>query len=162
MARQLSQRLRDALYSELTDELIVPLLTLSHPQFSESLRFALYGPTHVDFSSRSNQYMSLNFQFRLPTEDEREFTRLVLTLDNTDQRITQELEAISGQPITVLLEFVLEATPDIVEATWEGDWRLLNYTLEVVEGEVDVLPAESHQQYPSHDYSRAHGFVSLQ
>lgn len=108
----LSTTAREALYRSSTTEILLPLLTISHPTFVTPLYF-VNNPEPI--TSRGNDYIGWPFTINFPSDDPDQPPQTQLVLDNVDREVIAAIRGLSSSP-TVTLELVLASTPDVVEA----------------------------------------------
>jgi hypothetical protein len=96
-----------------SDDAFLVLLTISHPNIDEPLRFVR---NRSNAMSRGKRFLASHFEIDLPT-DTTEVPHARLAVANVDRRIGQTLQALV-EPPSVLIELVLASTPDIVERSW--------------------------------------------
>jgi hypothetical protein len=131
-----TDRLRRAAFQPETDEAIIVLLTITHPDLATPLRFARNTEAVV---SRGNTYIAYAFDVDLPTQDTESPPKSVLRIDNVDRSIVETLRQISGPP-QITVEAVLASTPDVVEAgPFPFTLRNANYDILTVDGELAFL-----------------------
>jgi hypothetical protein len=107
-----SSRARTALFAQQTDEVFLPLLTITHASLATPIR-VVHNPQNI--TSRGNLFVGYPFEMELPPQDPDQPPRLRIAIDNIDRDIVASLRALSTPP-SVTLEVVLAATPDTVEA----------------------------------------------
>ena len=149
MPRTLSDRMRQALQAQETDEVISILLTLTHPNFAAPIRVTDNGE---DLTSNGDVYTSFPFQVTTPGDSETA-TTVRLSIDGTDRRIIQEIRGTNYEPIKVDLCVVLAATPDLIEiGPYSFTLRNINYTATTVDGDLqfeDIL----NEPYPADSFT---------
>lgn len=150
-----------AMYSPDADDTLIVLLTLTDGGLSAPLRMAdgytqRLSETADDVTygvvSRANNYQFVPFSISLPTEEQDAAPRAQVSISDLTQEIMPEIRTLTGPP-TVLIELVLSATPDTVEASFPG--LLLggvSYNAEAITGELAV---ESYgvEPYPAHTFT---------
>lgn len=131
MSRTLSLAAMVALYAQQSDDPIIPLLTVRHPEMEDTLYFALH-PTEI--SSRGQPYLAFPFDLVPPDDNPDRPPQATLILSNVDRRLTAFLES-SVLPPTVDIEIVMASSTDTVEAGWYGlTLRQVKYNLQQVSG----------------------------
>lgn len=134
MTRSLSARAVEATNDQNSDEVWLPLLTISHAEI-------LDGPIRLvsdmqDVVSRGNTFVALPFEIVLPGEDPESPAKAVLRVDNVDRRIVQALRDLSSPPL-VTIEVVLASQPNTVEVSYpEMTLRNATYDASYVSGEL--------------------------
>lgn len=121
MARTLSSTMREAMFSQETGEVLICLLTVTHPELSEPLYLSSDATRRVSLAplmyvtdSRSREYTYVPFQFTLPEDKADTPPRLQISIDNTDRALVAVLRSFT-EPASILVELVLASSPDIVE-----------------------------------------------
>lgn len=147
--RQTSVLFRRAAFSNETTEVILCLLTFSHPSLPETIRVV---NSLDDIVSGGHTYVAFPFEITLPSEVERQVPVAQLRIDNTDRRIVEAVRSVNGQ-MQVTMQIVLASQPDTVEWSYEG-FKLTSATYDemVVEGELrleEVLV----DPFPQHSYT---------
>jgi hypothetical protein len=111
--RPLSSTARASIFAQETAEVWLFLLTITHPQLDQTLRFV---NNLTDIVSRGQTYLGGPFELVLPDEvDEDQPPRVSISIDNVDRTIVEALRSISGAP-AITLEIILASSPDTVEA----------------------------------------------
>lgn len=111
MSRLFSSTLARAMAAQETGEVVVVLLTITHPDLAVPLRV---GSDAVDTVSRGQVFTAYPFELRLPDERDDRPPRAELRLDNVHRDLGLALRQISSPP-SVTLEVVLASAPDQVE-----------------------------------------------
>lgn len=114
--RTLSTEALRSAHAENTDEVWLVLLTITHADLDEPLRFV---NNMESVTSRGRVYVAFPFEIVLPTEDPEEIGEAQLTIDNIDRRIVTTVRDLSSPP-RVTLEIVLASSPGTVEASFSG------------------------------------------
>lgn len=133
MPRTLSSLAKQALFAQETGEVFLALLTISHPELLQPLRFVNNTQAIV---SRGQNYTAWPFEIVLPGDQEAKPPVMTLKIDNVDREIVKTIRALTTPP-TITLEIILASQPDTVEASFTGfTLRNTNYDALVVEGEL--------------------------
>lgn len=132
MPRNLSAVLKSALHAPETAEVVLSLLTISHPSISPPIR-VVNNLTAV--TSRGNSFVAFPFELALPDELEDRLARVSLSIDNVDRQIVNAVRTITSPP-TVLLELVLPSAPDTVEADFTFTLRDVEWNESTVTGQL--------------------------
>lgn len=111
----LSDPMQDAIYNPETQEIILPLLTISHDSLPEPYRFVANTEA---ITSRGNEYTPLAFRFTLPDNVNSEITGMAVEFDNVDLLGGKLLRQIQ-EPFDITLELVLSSNPDVVEIVYD-------------------------------------------
>lgn len=160
MSRTLSPAALKAVFSPESDANLVILLTLTGggittpiricdsytKRISETADEVVYGIT-----SRGNDYIFLPMEVGLPQEEEGSLPRASITLFDVTRYILPALRNLT-EPPSVLLEIVLNKTPDTLEADFYG-LKLANvtYTKDSVTGNL-VVDGLEREPFPSHSF----------
>lgn len=128
-----SQRFVKAARAQETDEVVLVLLTIEHPQLVPPARVC---SDAVDLVSRGNTFIGgIPFDVALPDEDPERQVTVRLQMDILDQKLVEMIRTIPPDPRpTVTLEVVMASTPDIVEAG--------PYVFELTSADWDITTAE--------------------
>lgn len=120
--RTLTTEFLRAAFSQETDQVPVFLLTITHPDMTETIRVSS-DPTQrvVEFDShivygtlsRGNQFLFFPFKLTLPGENENGPTPAKLELDNVRREYVAALRSMVG-PATIDIELVLAGASDTV------------------------------------------------
>ncbi|WP_162917697.1 DUF1833 family protein [Dongia deserti] len=134
-SQQPSHRFVKAAFKQETDEVVVALLTIEHPDLVPPARVC---SDAVDITSRGNVFTGgVPFLITLPDQDPETQARVRLTMDVIDQTLVAVVQSIpADSPPTVTLEVVLAATPDVVES---GPYA---FTLRNAEGDITTIEGE--------------------
>lgn len=134
--------LRAALYAAMTDQAILPLLTLSHADMAEPIRIV---QSQADVVSRGNTFQAVAFAITLPKDDGETHPTVRLVVDNVDRRFTELIRTVPT-PADTMLELVLASAPNTVEAgPWYFSAQTVSWDVSQVEftlGHEDLLNAE--------------------
>jgi len=140
---------QQAVHAPETGEAFLLLLTLSHANLDDPLRFTSDG---VDTVSRGYTFIAFPFQISLPPRSQDQPPKMQLTIDNVDRQIVQTIREIQSAP-TIKVEIVLASTPDTVEAIFP-DFILLNaqYDRLTVQGDL-VIEMLEREPFPADTYN---------
>jgi hypothetical protein len=105
------------MYDPHSGEPFIALIRISHPGFSEPLRFA---NSREDVMSRGELYDGQPFDVRYPPQVEGQEATLEVVAQNVDRTVEAALAALTSEP-TFVHEVVLASNPDRVEL---GPFRL--------------------------------------
>lgn len=145
-----SQTVRRALQAPATAEVVLFLLTVSHPNLSVPLRFV--GNTS-DVTSRGNHYVAAGFQALPPSQVEEGEPTASVEFQNIDRGVEEKLAALSGEP-TFTLELVLASALDTVfagpYALPLGSAETSTNSIRLTLGGADPLLSK---QFPRHRFS---------
>lgn len=152
MSRTLSLAMLVALYAQQTGDVIIPLLTIEHPDMEpeDILHFALNTKPVI---SRGVTYIAFPFDIIVPDDADDTPPQAVLTVSNVDQRMAAFLE-MSIIPPTITIEIIrivgghlpfygsamfgVDVFPgglDTVEASWTGlTLRSVKYNRQNISG----------------------------
>jgi hypothetical protein len=159
MPRNISDTLKDALLSQMSDEGILPFLTIAWNDgvYSGTIRLVLHD---ADIVSGGNVYVASSFDLVLPDEDETEVPKMQIMIADIDESIREQLQKLS-KPATVTLRLALFSNPDANELTISGKLRVADIEEPTCVGEIHLHEDISTSPYPAYRFSRAFGFMSL-
>jgi Domain of unknown function (DUF1833) len=123
MPRRISPTLLRAIAAQESDEVLVVLLTLSHPSIDEPLRVC---NDSQDVVSRGETFLSLPFIVTMPDDSPTSVPQVNITLDAIDRSFIQAIRSIDSAP-SLLMELVLASDPDSVEMDWDFVLRNVEY-----------------------------------
>ncbi len=119
--RQTSDRFRAAAFAQETDDVLVVLVTIEHPELDTPLRFCSdattrFGedPLSYGIDSRGDRFYYLPIKVTLPDEQEGA-PQAKISMDNIGQETLALIRSVVSPPPTAKIELVLAATPDQVE-----------------------------------------------
>ena len=104
----------DSVFAAETDDVFLVLLTLEHPDLTDSIRLV---HNKEDIESRSNTYTRFAFRPKFPDNVEGRAPTAQVEMDNVSLEIIREIRQIDTAP-TVKLEIIRAADPDVVEMEW--------------------------------------------
>jgi hypothetical protein len=123
-----------AMWSRESADAIIPLLTITHPEMTDILRFALHATNIV---SRRELFLAFPFDLQMPSDSPDRPSQGQLSISNIDRRMTAYLESISSPPL-VTIEIIMLSTPDVVEITCAGlELRKIKYNQQAVTGDLE-------------------------
>lgn len=129
--RSFSTRALNSIFAPQTDEVWLVLLTITHEDWDEPLRFV---NNYDSITSRGELYMAFPFTIELPEQDPEALGEARLTLDNIDRIIVTTIRQIQSPP-KVTFEIILADDPDVVEAVFSGlTLRNCSYDAQLVTG----------------------------
>lgn len=152
----LSMQAAIALFAQQTDEIIVPLLTITHPLMADTdaLRFALLKRGDV-FASRGQEYLPFPFDLTVPSDSADRPPEGNISISNIDRRMTAFLESVISPPL-VDIEIVLASTPDTVEIAWYGlEMQGPKYNLQNISATLQFLRMNN-EGFPKGIFSPSH------
>lgn len=117
MPRPLSVPALTGAHAQETGEIYLVLLTVNSADLAAPLRFS---SDSVSTLSRGNVYQAFPFKPIFPSDQPGEIRPVQLQIDNIDRQIVNALRS-TQEIITVLMEVVRFASPDIVEASFDFD-----------------------------------------
>lgn len=134
--RQLSAAARQAVYNQETSEVFIFLLTITHPNLTDTIRLSSDPTVLLPVSgvrgtiSRGEEYQFLPFTVTLPSQDDTGIARANISIDNIDRRMVEAVRR-ANSALTVTLEVVLASSPDVLEVT-APDFRLEKVTYDAL------------------------------
>lgn len=110
--REVSATALQAMLSQDSAEVFIPLLRIEHPDLADPILLAY----NTETVSRSDgDYLPYAFQINLPKQVEDETPTLSVTVDNSDLTVNDKIRSLQGKP-SVTFMVVLASSPDTVEA----------------------------------------------
>lgn len=161
MTRVLSLNLREALFDQESGEVVIFLLTITHPSLADPIMISTDPTTRISDSppiyvtnSRSLQFQYAGIDITIPDEQDKAPPTSKLTIDNVSRDLIPLARSVLTPP-TVKIEAVLASALDTVESTWPAlnmsnliaDANTLQFDLSI-----DALVTEP---YPSLTFSPA-------
>jgi hypothetical protein len=111
------------------------LLTLSHPDLDEPLRFTSDGVATV---CGGETYQPMPFEVTLPDDVEGRAPQASLRIDNTSLEIVALLRGLTSPP-ALAIRIVRASDPDVIEREWLGlEWRSSRYDMGAITGTLGV------------------------
>ena len=154
-----SAAFRENLFSDANGEVIVLLLTITHPQLSETIRLSSDNRDLFDFEeqtrgtlSRGRRFAFMPMDVQLPEQGDETAPSLSVTLYDVAMDVAPFLEA-TVSPAYVTAEIVTASAPDLVEVAFamfrltSADVQGDNVTLQLV---VDGMGDEP---YPADNFT---------
>ena len=172
MPRLLSDTLRRSMFARMTDVGLLPLLTATYidpiSQLLQTLRFARNA---LGVISRGNLYNAALFDLLEPSQDEKDNPRLKLSLSNIDLQVISLIRPVTTD-ISILAEIVLIPSPivrngsgqailDTVEFSFNGKIRLMNYTLENIDFDLEIYHDISMEPASKRRFRPSDGFLTI-
>lgn len=129
----MSLTMREAIFAQQTDKTIIVLFTFDHPELEAPIRVCTNptqrlstDPLIYGTVSRGNEYVFVPMDAIYPDDVEGQAPRAKLSLDNVSVeglmegvfRVSDIIQLVPT-PASVLIEVVLNTTPDIVEVSWD-------------------------------------------
>jgi hypothetical protein len=143
------------MFSQETEEVIIALLTITHPSSAEVLRIssdptelASVDPLMYGTQSRDYGYLFIPFQLVLPesSDDAPPSAKLVLT--NVERELVPLIRSYHA-PATVLIELILASSPNVVELSI-ADLQIVQCTYDVQEMQFSLgYPSLSTEPIPA-------------
>jgi len=151
MSRSVSSALRQAVYSQQTEEVFLMLLEISHDDIGPptSLYFV---NNYEDIYSNGQTYTGWPFEIHLPGDFDDQLPSIQLSIGNVAREIVDEIRTLNTAP-DITLSVVLASSPNTVEAgPFEMKLRNVNYDAMVISGDLqgeDIL----NEPFPGHFYT---------
>lgn len=163
MPRPISTHLRQKITEHSSDEGIVLLLTATWNGGANNLRLARYP---VEVTSRGNPFLATHFEVVLPSEGHDDVPGFEVILDNTDRLLTSQVEQLSGQVATVLMEAVLVSEVEAgdgttVEMSMKGKLRDMQYDIGQVTFRINLHDDLRIEPHPAHRFRNSDGFLTI-
>ncbi|PTM92859.1 DUF1833 family protein [Mycoplana dimorpha] len=159
MSRSVSPAFLNAIHAQESDEVVICLLTVSHPELAQPIFLSSDPTMRLSDSpliyatrSRGENYLFLPFEFTLPDDKSDSPPRVQLTIDNTDRQLVMLLRSFAT-PASIKLEIVLVSSPDTVEMELPA-LQLANVTIGEQQVTADlVADALINEPYPAGQFT---------
>lgn len=158
MSRSLSLTMRMAANAQETGEVIIALVTVTHPSLDAPIRLSS-DPTQIlsvdDLTygtvSRGDTYLFLPLKVTLPEESDDAEPGIQLVIDNVSREVVPVVRSITS-PAQVTVELVLASDPDNVEVIWP-DFDIVTVDYNASDVTIDLkINALTTEPYPSGRY----------
>lgn len=164
--RSLSLTMRRALSDQVSGQVAVVLLTISHPVMSAPFRFSSDPTQRVSETpliygtfSRGNFYTFAPFSISLPDDVGERAPVAQIQIENVSRTIVELVRSVSTRA-TVRIELVLASSPDTVEIAFpQFDLNGVSYNADTVTLELS-MDSLSTEPFPAGKFSPA-GFPGL-
>jgi hypothetical protein len=131
MTRDLSSALKEQLFTPFRDEDFRLLLTVDHPTFAQPFRFVSGDPNELaSLTSNGATFTTFPFELALLSDEDGE-PQAQIRVQNVDDRIGSTLLGLPDDTVSVRVQVVLRASPDVIEYDAQG--------LELVDVQVDAI-----------------------
>lgn len=159
--RVLSLNFREALFAEASGEVVVFLLTITHPELADPIRLTT-DPTERKSDtplvyrtmSRGEEYLYVGVDITLPDEQDKAPPASKLTIANVTRELIPLARSVSTPP-AVKIEAVLASALDDVEMVWPA-MDMTNLTYDAASLQFDLtMDALVTEPYPSGTFSPA-------
>lgn len=140
-----SAAFKQAAFAQDTGDVILVLLTISHPSISPSIRVV---NNTQQITSRGETYEPFPFEVTLPDQREDAPPSARLSIDNISREIGQAIRSITS-PAFLTIEVIRAADPDVVEKRWPNftlrdvkwDWGKVSGDLRIDDFTTEPYPA---------------------
>lgn len=159
MSRSVSLTFREAMNAQETGEVVIVLMTISHPSYPTPLRLSSdpttllsEAPLQYGTVSRGQTYLFCPFSTTLPDDVDERAPTARLALENVSRDLVAIIRSIST-PATATIEVVLASSPDSVEIEYpqfEVKSAQYNANIMTLELSIDALTDEP---YPAGTFS---------
>lgn len=110
--RQVSLPMLRSMLAEETDEVLLPILRIEHPDLAEPI---LLVRNNEPLVRSDGTYLPYYFNINLPEQSDDEIKPLTVSVDNTDLEVNDKIRTLVGPP-KVTFSLVLASSPDTAEA----------------------------------------------
>ena len=135
-------------YAAVTDDVLLVLLTISHPDLTDDIRVV---NNTENITSSGDEYLAVGFDIQLPDDEAKREPRATIRIDGVAQELTAHLRSVNSA-VAVSFGVIRAATPDVIERTYPG-FKLRNVEIDAltVSGELtlDDLVIEP---FPAHAF----------
>ena len=149
MARSLTQTIRQALFAQNTNVVVLLLVTIENEALEAPIRLT---SNAVNTISRGNTFVRFPFDLTLPDDVEDRAPRAKLVVDNVSREIIGLVRTLPTQP-RVTIEVIDAAAPDAVAETYgpflfqNAEWDAMN-----VSGDL-MIDDRSNEPFPEGTYN---------
>lgn len=135
MRTALSPNMLAASHAQETDEVFLPLVTMSQGAWTERIV-----PNTEPITHQSETYNPVGFAVGLPDEEAEGIPVLNWVADNVDRRFVQALRQVTGV-VNAEISWVLADTPDVIEiGPMNVEMRGVQYDTLTISGTMGVEP----------------------
>lgn len=113
MSNELSNEVKNQLFSQESGDPFLTLLTLTHPYFTARLV-----NNSKDILSRGFTYSAFPMKIRLPVDDGESSREFSIEFDNVSLELIANLRSVTT-PVGVKIEMILASMPDIPQMVFE-------------------------------------------
>lgn len=155
MSRTVSLTMREAMNAQDTGEVLIVLMTITHPAYAEPLHISSdptlrlsETPLQYGTISRGETYLFCPFSTSLPDDVDERAPTAKLMLENVSRSLVEIIRSIST-PATATIELVLASSPDFVEIEYpEFEVKNASYNANVMTLELSI-DALTDEPYPA-------------
>ena len=149
--QRLPQTFRQAVFASETDEVVLPLLTISHPDLGDDIRVV---NNWEDIYSRGMRFVKMPFEVILPDESDDRPPRAQLRIQNVTREIVEHIRTVDTA-VSVKIEIIMASTPDEPEATFSGlQLGQVEADAFFISGDLTVADLTT-ESYPARNFSPA-------
>lgn len=154
--RTLSLTMRQAMAAQETGQVVIVLLTISHPIMggasfrvsSDPTQKFSDAPLEYGTISRGNSFIFLPFSITLPDDASERAPATQIQIENVTRQLVELIRSVSSRA-TVRIELVLASSPNIVEVAFpQFDLGSVSYNADTVTLEL-TMDSMTSEPYPS-------------
>lgn len=135
--RLLSPTFIQAINSQETDEVILPLVKLSNPAWTDSVRLV---PDYNPITHLGEEYLPYAFQIYLPDDDAEGIPVLKWTADNISRELVMLMRSVRDK-INARVVWVLASSPDYIEVgPFDVEMTAVEYDAQTLSGTMQIEP----------------------
>lgn len=135
--RQVSDRLREAVYAQESNEVFIPIVKMSHPDWEDDVRIVR---DNVALTHGGEVYQPFIFSIRLPDDEDEGFPVLRFSIENVSQALIANFRSFTGS-VYARVSWVLAATPDVIEAgPFDVELTGIEYDSQAIGGTMSIEP----------------------
>lgn len=118
------------LFTENSDDPLLTLFNLSHPDWDEPLYLV---NNTVPITSNGIEYQPFPVRLRLPVDDGESSRKVTIEFDNVSRELIEEIRSVTDVNISVFISVILASNPDVVEIEI-GELKLksVNYNAQTI------------------------------
>lgn len=135
--RLLSQAFLQAIHGQESDQVLLPLVRLSHPSWEDDVRLV---SDWQAITHQGKEYVPYAFEISLPDDDAEGLPVLQWVADNVSRELVVMLRAVSDK-ITARVVWVLASQPDFIEAgPFDVEMAAVEYDAQTLSGTMQIEP----------------------
>lgn len=135
--RLLSPTFLRAIHAQDSEQVLLPLVRLSHPDWDDDVRLV---PDWQPIMHQGAEYIPYAFEITLPDDDAEGLPVLRWVADNVSREIVMLMRGVTDK-ITARVVWVLASTPDFIEAgPFDVEMAAVEYDAQTLSGTMQIEP----------------------
>lgn len=137
MRSNLTQPMLTAIHAQETNEVVLPLVTLTHADWPETIRLVADWKA---ITHRGSEFQPLAFEVALPDEEAEGVPVINWAVDNVDRRLVESLRQVKGA-VQASVIWVLASDPDTIQVgPLDAEMRAVQYDARTIRGTLGIEP----------------------